>query len=137
MAGATNLDHLLASMEPVLQDGVFVFAAIVDENISSNLNPVMSFREAEGTTLIIRQDAAEDAGIPYEFPCRMITLNIHSSLDAVGFLAVITARLATLGIGVNPVSAFYHDHLFIPHESVDDVMEQLRGLAAEYAAKEE
>jgi uncharacterized protein len=40
------------------------------------------------------------------FACRMITLNVHSSLEAVGFLAAITRQLAQAGMGVNPASAF-------------------------------
>jgi hypothetical protein len=61
----------------------------------------------------------------------MITLNIHSSLDAVGFLAAITARLASAGMGVNSVSAYFHDHLFVPAVRADEAMAILDGLAAE------
>ena len=61
----------------------------------------------------------------------MITLNVHSSLEAVGFLAAITARLAAAGMGVNPVSAYFHDHLFVPADRVDEAMAILEGLAAE------
>ena len=64
----------------------------------------------------------------------MITLEVHSSLEAVGFLAAITARLAAAGIGVNPVSACFHDHLFVPAERAEDAMSILEGLAAENAA---
>ena len=52
----------------------------------------------------------------------MITLNIHSSLEAVGFLAAITARLAAAGMGVNPVAGYFHDHLFVPAERAEDAM---------------
>ncbi|WP_292127622.1 ACT domain-containing protein, partial [Mesorhizobium sp.] len=58
-------------------------------------------------------------------------LDIHSSLDAVGFLAAITTRLAAAGMGVNPVSAFYHDHLFVPAERAEEALGLLRQLAAE------
>eukprot|EP00543_Licmophora_paradoxa_P009015 CAMPEP_0202444618 /NCGR_PEP_ID=MMETSP1360-20130828/3618_1 /ASSEMBLY_ACC=CAM_ASM_000848 /TAXON_ID=515479 /ORGANISM="Licmophora paradoxa, Strain CCMP2313" /LENGTH=205 /DNA_ID=CAMNT_0049060645 /DNA_START=455 /DNA_END=1072 /DNA_ORIENTATION=- len=72
-----------------------------------------------------------------EFPCRMITLNIHSSLDAVGFLAAITSHLAKkkTGMGVNPVSGFYHDHLFVPEHRVDDAMVALKELIEEREVK--
>jgi hypothetical protein len=74
----------------------------------------MTFREDEGLTLIVGRGMAEVAGLASAFPCRKITLNVHSSLDAIGFLAAIATRLAAAGISVNPVSAFHHDHLFVP-----------------------
>jgi uncharacterized protein len=60
----------------------------------------------------------------------MITLRIHSSLEAVGFLARIAAELARLGISVNVVSAFHHDHLFVPAGRAEEAMAALRALAA-------
>ena len=62
----------------------------------------------------------------------MITLDVHSSLDAVGFLAVITSRLAReLNIGVNAVSGFYHDHLFVRAGMEHSVLRVLGEMAAE------
>lgn len=132
MTGSTNLSHLLASMSPDLRDETFVFITIAAGAPIPNVGAVMQFNEAEGVTLIAPKDAAEAAGLAFEFPCRMITLNIHSSLEAVGFLAVITTHLAKLSVGVNPVSGFYHDHLFIPAERVDDVMQALAELSQSY-----
>ncbi len=80
----------------------------------TGISPRMVFQEAEGTTLILLKSEAEALDLPYEFPCRMITLNIHSSLEAVGFMARIATALAKQDMGVNPVSGFYHDHLFVP-----------------------
>jgi hypothetical protein len=65
----------------------------------------------------------------------MITLTVHSALEGVGFLAAITARLSASGIGSNPVSAFYHDHLFVPADRADDAMRVLRELSAEGAVR--
>ena len=49
-------------------------------------------------------------------------------LEAVGFLAAITTRLAEDGIPVNAVSAFHHDHLFVPLDRLDDAMAALAEL---------
>ena len=65
----------------------------------------------------------------------MITCDVPSSLDAVGFMAVITTRLAELGIAVNPVSGFYHDHLFVPVNSEDVVTKALTEMKLEVRAK--
>lgn len=59
----------------------------------------------------------------------MITLDVHSSLEAVGFMAVISKALAENGIGCNPVSGFFHDHCFVPVERGEDGVKVLRGLA--------
>lgn len=125
MSGETKLETLIASMQPVLRDEVFVFAHVADQEMAMSLSPRMTFVEEEATTVIVTLKDAEAAGLAHEFPCRMITLNIHSALDAVGFLAAITTRLASLEMGVNPVSAFYHDHLFVPADRAEDAMAAL------------
>ena len=127
MGGERDLERLLRSVSAELVDGVFVFATV--PRIPDGITPRMVFQEAEGTTLILLKEDAEAAGIAYEFPSRMITLNVHSSLEAVGFIARIASELARHDMGVNPVSAFYHDHLFVPENRADDAMEILRGFA--------
>jgi hypothetical protein len=124
----TDLTTLIRSMSPRLKPGLFVFAST--HAIPAGIEPVMTFREAEGTTLILARDQAEAASLPFAFPSRMITLEIASSLEAVGFLAAITAALARTGIAVNPVSAFHHDHLFVPEARAGEAMEILRAMAA-------
>lgn len=129
MAGETDLNTLLGTLVPKLNDGIFVFATRSHNDIPQGLKPIMSFQEAEGTTLILLQSDAKFYNIEYEFPSRMITLDIHSSLEAVGFMAVIATALAHEGMGVNPVSGFYHDHLFVPDGRQKDAMRILTALA--------
>ena len=136
--GETDLRVLLASMEPELAPDTYVFATVPHGMpVPSGLDAVMSFREREGTTLILSQADARNAGLHAAFPSRMVTLNIHSSLEAVGFLAAITTRLASAGMGVNPVSAFYHDHLFVPADRAGEAIALLRQLAAEASGPHE
>ena len=56
----------------------------------------------------------------------MITLNVHSSLGAVGFLAQVTNVLAAQGISVNLISAFYHDHLYVQAHQAQLAIDTLR-----------
>lgn len=128
MAGETDLDQLMQTMSATLLPGVHVFATVTG-SLPAGLSPRMMFREAEGTTVILLRHEADAYGIAYEFPCRMITLNVHSSLEAVGFIARIAAELARAGMGVNPVAGFYHDHLFVPEARADEAMEILDRLA--------
>jgi hypothetical protein len=130
MSGERDLDRLLRSMKPEMQDGVFVFCTLpAGREIPQNLKPVHIFHEREGTAFVVRREEAEAAGSPYQFASRLITLTVHSSLEAVGFLAAITAPLAEAGISVNAVSAFYHDHLFVPVQLAEEAMRILQRLA--------
>lgn len=133
MPGETNLQKLLASMTPQLVPHTYVFATLAPgAPLPQGLKPLMQFREREGMTLILEEEQASAAGLATAFRCRMITLNIHSSLDAVGFIAAIATRLAAAGMGVNPVSAFYHDHLFIPQDRAEEAM----AILAEFALQD-
>ena len=130
MSGEMDLGMLLRGMSATLIDGVYVFATVPEGQVPPGLSPRMTFREAEGVTLIVQRQEAEAEGIAYEFPSRMITLNVHSALDAVGFMAHIASALAKEGMGVNPVAGFYHDHLFVPEGREQDAMAVLDRIAA-------
>ena len=126
MSGETNLEKLLKSMQPILKEGIFVFAHVPLEKEQLVKDCcVQYFREEEGMASILKKEDAKRLSIEAVYESRMISLMVHSSLDAVGFLAAITAKLASAGISVNPVSAFYHDHLFVPVDKVDLAMELL------------
>jgi hypothetical protein len=130
MSGERDLNTLLRSMKPEMQEGVFVFCTLGQgKAIPENLKPVHIFHEREGTAFVVRREEAEAAGLPWQFASRLITLTVHSSLEAVGFLAAVTAPLAEAGISVNAVSAFYHDHLFVPVERAEEALRILQKLA--------
>lgn len=130
MSGETDLQRLVASMTPELQRGRFVFATAAEPAPEHLAEALMIFREAEGVTAILPEEAARERGMAFTYPCRCITLSVHSSLEAVGFLAVVTRALADAGIGVNPVSAYHHDHLFVAEDRVDEALSVLRRLSA-------
>jgi hypothetical protein len=127
MSGEMNLEKLLTTMEPALREGTFVFAHVPESHVEAAKECcIQFFQEDEGMAAILRKEDADRLGIKAVYESRMITLTIHSSLEAIGFLAAITAKLAAAGISVNPVSAFYHDHLFVPVEKAELTMELLR-----------
>ena len=128
MSGQKDLTILLRSMSATLDDGTYVFVTLHETPVPAGINTRMVFEEEEGTTLILLKSEAERFDLPYEFPCRMITLNVHSSLEAVGFIARIATELAKADMGVNPVSGFFHDHLFVPEGREDDAMKILNDL---------
>lgn len=129
MAGERNLETLLRDMKPEMQDGIFVFCTIAaDADMPVGIGPVLTFREPEATTLVMRKEEAERAGLRHQFASRLLTLTVHSSLEAVGFLAAVSGRLAEAGISVNAVSAVYHDHLFVPEHRADEALALLQGM---------
>lgn len=128
--GEKKLRRLLASVRPELDSAVYVFCSMI-EGEAEGIPCILRFREKEGVTVVTEQDTAEALHLNYAYPCRHIILNVHSSLEAVGFLAAITARLAQAGVSVNAVSAFYHDHLFVPVESAQKVMDLLEEFGKE------
>jgi len=131
VTGERNLAALLRDIKPEMREGIFVFCTIANaEEISAAVSPLLIFREREAMTLVLRREEAEGAGLRYRFASRLITLTVHSSLEAVGFLAALTARLAEAGIAVNVVSAFYHDHLFVPEHRADEALDVLQKMSA-------
>lgn len=127
--GTTCLESLLVSLTMSLNPETFVFITVPPPHLPApTLKVQMSFREAEGLTVITTRTSAIGHGLDYTFPCRMITLNVHSSLEAVGFIAVVAQRLREIGVGVNPVSGFFHDHLFVPIGREQDALHALQEL---------
>ena len=79
------------------------------------------------TTLIV--DAAGDT-LQADLPrWARIVLNVPSSLVAVGMMAEVSAALAQRGIPCNPVSAFLHDHVFVPWDCRHNAHEALSQLS--------
>ncbi|EMI21260.1 hypothetical protein RMSM_01807 [Rhodopirellula maiorica SM1] len=135
MNGETDLQTLLEKMEPELQMGEFVFCTMApevasDPEAASKLcfSAIGQFIEPEGLTLILAKSEAETKRLDFAYPCRMITLKVHSSLEAVGFLAAVTDKLARRGISVNAISAYFHDHLFVPSERAEEAMNVLNDI---------
>jgi hypothetical protein len=93
----------------------------------------MTYREPEGLTLLLDEADTAKSGLPHAFFCRGISLNVHSSLYAVGFLAVVSERLARASISINIVSAYHRDYIFVPESRATEAVEALRALALESA----
>lgn len=112
--GESDLDKLIKNMEPILEDEELVFCSLSPEKAEAYF-PISQgyYCEREGITVIVGRHLADLDNLPYDFVFKRITLNVHSSLGAVGFLARITEVLAAQGISTNVISAFYHDHLYI------------------------
>ncbi len=65
-------------------------------------------------SLILPSAAAAALGFPVALPMRRIELGVTSALDGVGLTAAVASALAGAGIPCNVVTAFHHDHVFVP-----------------------
>ena len=135
MAGETDLKTLLRTIRPRLHPGMFVFCSVPEARYGdyAELNPVGAFVEGEGLTLVVAREQAEATGFSCSGRYRMITLQVHSSLEAVGLTAAVAGRLTEHGISTNVVAAYYHDHVLVPAERAEEAVAVLRALAAEAA----
>jgi len=115
MTGETNLAKLLASISPVVMDGEFVFISVKDACYGDHaeLQPIASFKELEGLTLVVEKSKAIEHSLNFESAFTCITLNVHSSLEAVGLTAACSTTLTEHGISANVIAGYFHDHIFV------------------------
>ena len=127
MIGETDLDVLLLSMEPVLGKVNYVFCT-VKERIQDiiEFDPWAIVREDEGITVVVEEEKAKEKGIKFIGPFRCITLNVHSSLYAVGLTAVIATELAKNNISANVIAGYYHDHVFVEEGKAEEALSVLK-----------
>jgi len=130
MTGIIDLETLLASMEPELQPGEFVFCTLPPgAELERDVAALATFMEKEGLTLIIDAVIAARLDCPKSGPMRQISLKVHSSLEAVGLTAAISAELTRHGISANVVAAFYHDHIFVGSADAERAVMALKALS--------
>ncbi|TEW53643.1 ACT domain-containing protein [Psychromonas sp. RZ22] len=131
MSGITDLDELLRSMSPTLIDAEFVFCTVsADLKEYVDLNPIATFIESEGLTLVVEKSIAEKAGLSFEGTYSQITLTVHSSLDAVGLTAAVANKLSSKGISANVIAAYYHDHIFVQTNKAEQAISALKEFSA-------
>ncbi|EIE1275248.1 ACT domain-containing protein [Vibrio parahaemolyticus] len=131
MSGITDLDELLRSMSPKLMETEFVFctvSGVLADHV--DLNPVATFIESEGLTLVLEKSVAETAGLSFDGVYSQITLTVHSSLEAVGLTAAVASKLASKGISANVIAAYYHDHIFVQSGKAEAAVSALEEFSA-------
>lgn len=127
MTAITDLDILLKSMSPELIEGDYVFCT-VEGGLANyvHLNPIATFREKKGLTLVLIEEVATQAQLSFDGVFSMITLSVHSSLEAVGLTAAFATKLGSYGISANVIAGYYHDHILVQKHKADQAMRALR-----------
>jgi hypothetical protein len=93
------------------------------------IEPLLVFTEKEGKTIIVEKTVADARALKYSGVWSLITMGVRSDLSAIGFLAAITNKLAKARIPVNAISAYHHDHIFVPFEMKEKALRLLRNLS--------
>lgn len=115
LGGERDLSQLLHALNPTLHPERYGFSAASEPILREGQFALV--REEEGLTLIQPDPSGEWA---------RISLGVHSSLEAVGLTAVLSSRLADVGISANIVAGLFHDHLFVPWDRRNDALATLR-----------
>jgi hypothetical protein len=131
VSGETDLGRLLRALVPHLDDRIFAFGVIPHGRaLPAGLSAIGTVEEDEGLTVIAPLDQLAAAAIEHSGPLAKISLTVHSSLEAVGLTAAVSAALAHAGISANVVAGYFHDHIFVPWDRREDAVTELRALSA-------
>lgn len=117
-AGERDLASLLRNLRPHLDARRFTFAIATE--LALGPDDFAIIREEEGPAAIRVDPDGEWA---------RISLEVHSSLEAVGLTAALSGILAEAGISANVVASLRHDHLFVPWARRDEALNRLKSLA--------
>lgn len=125
-----DLDILLENLHPVLDPEEYVFCTVNGELKNYlGLNPLATFVETEGLTLVLVKEQAQSLGACTNSIFKRITLSVYSSLEAVGLTAAVASALAKESISANVIAAYHHDHVFVPVDKTNQAMQILTRLS--------
>lgn len=128
--GETDLAAILASLKAIRRPGSFTFVSVADPIDVSDHAVESMIRENEGITLVLSHDAAEARGLEVGYDLAWLTLDVHTSLEAVGVTALVAETLSNRGIPCNVIAGYYHDHVLVPTDRADEAADAIDGLAS-------
>ncbi|WP_217520519.1 ACT domain-containing protein [Vibrio metschnikovii] len=127
MSAISELEILLKSMSPQIIEGNYVFCTVKGPLSEYwHLDPIATFREQEGLTLVLLEQQAKAAKLKFDSVFSLITLTVHSSLEAVGLTAAFATKLASHGISANVIAGYYHDHIFVQSTLAEKALQALQ-----------
>lgn len=116
-------------MEPVLNEGEYVFTTVKDISKIPRTMTICEMREVEGITIVLSKENAIRLGLAFEFVAAWITLNVHSALEAIGLTAAFAKALGDANISCNVIAGYYHDHIFVDTKDAAKAMDVLGSMS--------
>ncbi len=129
MSGEMDLAKMLATLKVLRRPGSFTMVS-VPEPVPLGDGIEMVLNESEGVTVVATRAEADRRGWPIDFEAAWLTIEVHSSLEAVGLTRALSAALGDAGISCNVVAGFFHDHLLVPFDRADEAVAALEALRA-------
>ena len=127
MAAISDLNQLLQQLSPKLDESRWVYCLRTDNKLPA-CKPLATIKEKEGLTLIIDPHEADRLGLKYDHIYALITLQVHSDLNAVGLTAAVSQKLAEASIPANMLAGYFHDHILVPEILADKALRILSTL---------
>ncbi|MDH3294987.1 MAG: ACT domain-containing protein [Acidimicrobiia bacterium] len=123
MTGEIDLGPMLATLTVTRRPGAYVFIAIPADHDQPSARGVEAMLvEAEGVTVVATVEAAEANGWSHDGRWAWLSLDVHSSLEAVGLTAAFATALAGDDLPCNVLAGYHHDHLLVPIDRADDAI---------------
>jgi hypothetical protein len=132
MSGEKKLFKLISGMKPKLNAGEYVFTMVKDFSKIDRMDTICEFKEEEGVTIVIDKNKADELNLKYNYVASWITLEVHSSLEAVGLTALFSAELTKFNISCNVIAGYYHDHIFVDEKDGNKAIKVLNDLSNNY-----
>ena len=136
-----SLDQALQAMRWEVLEGSFCLVGMEQSPAPEDLaligeEPAQLIREGGETTLLVRDEHAREllARHPGARALRdlcWIRFRLPMTWELVGFLALVTGRLAEAGVPLGAVCGFSRDHLFVARAHLQQALEVLDGLFPE------
>ncbi|WP_125722606.1 ACT domain-containing protein [Flavobacterium ustbae] len=126
MSGEKDLGIILKNLNPILNEGRYVYCSLNNIDNIPFSKILFLFKENEGITVILKKEDADQLNLDYSYVAAWITFKIHSSLEAVGMTAAFSKILGEANISCNVVAAYYHDHVFIDEKDAECAMKTLK-----------
>jgi hypothetical protein len=138
-----NIAKLLAETEITVHPGPFTIVSI-DRSEEAKARRLLvdlahfsslTFDVAE-VSLVVKEDEWSSLRNRFEKyqeegPYRLITFDIVLDLSIVGFMAVVSQRLADEGVSIYALSTYLRDHILVKEGDCEKAVEALRSLIEE------